>query len=351
MKIMPYHTINTSTPVDIFLMKGILDDAGEIIRAYNKGQRAVIVTDENVAPLYAKRLLDGVRNAGFECNIIGIESGESNKNINIVINLYKEFNEKSITRSDIIISLGGGVVGDITGFAASTYMRGIPYIQVPTTLLAQIDSSIGGKTGVDLPYGKNLAGTFYQPKAIIIDTDTIKTLPKEYYNDGIAEVIKYGFISDHTIIDTLSFDYDEIGFIEMIKKCVNIKSKIVEQDEKENNIRMILNFGHTYGHAIEKAMNYQGIRHGEAVGIGMIKAMEIGIHKNITSIETKEKLLSLLDKFNLPKNTNISNKALCDAICSDKKREADKINFILINEIGKAIITKISIEELRGLKL
>lgn len=346
MKIIPFHTIKLANAVDIYLMQGILNDLGEIVRPYINGNRALIVTDSNVSPLYGDKVKSQLELVGFDVAISEIIAGEESKNLTTVSDLYRQFNLMEIGRSDVIIALGGGVVGDIAGYAAATYMRGIPYIQVPTTLLAQIDSSIGGKTGVDLSYGKNLVGSFYQPKAIIIDTEVIKTLKEENFNDGIAEAIKYGLIRDRWIFDTLSRGYDQEELREVIKRSVLIKAEIVEEDEHEGGLRMILNYGHTYGHAIEKCMNYRGINHGAAVGVGMVIAASIGEQMGITPIGIKTEIINLLQKYNLPTTTNIDKKSLNYAIMSDKKRSGDKINFVLIKDIGQAVVTKITIKDL-----
>lgn len=351
MRVMPYHTIQLKSPVDIYLMKGILSDAGEIIRSYIKGNRALIITDNNVDALYGKQVEDNLLNVGFKVSKKVITSGEASKNMDTIVSLYDSMNASEIGRGDVVIALGGGVVGDIAGFASATYMRGIPYVQIPTTMLAQIDSSVGGKTGVDLPYGKNLAGSFYQPKAIIIDPILIKTLSCKVMNDGIAEAIKYGLISDEWIFETLSNGYDDEQLAEIIRRSVLIKAHIVEQDENESSLRMILNFGHTYGHAIEKCMNYKGIMHGAAVGIGMVYAAKIGLKLGITDEGVIDKIKSVLTKYNLPIDMDISIEQLNNAIMSDKKRSGDKINFVILEDIGQAVITKIAIDDLKAMKL
>jgi len=347
MQLKPFHTIKLSKPVDIFYGEGIaLKQLHEIIKSKTLNNNVVVVTDDNLIELYGNELEKYLLKNGFNTAFAVIKAGEKSKNINTVLELYKFLNQTGLSRKDIIIAMGGGVVGDITGFVAATYMRGIPYIQLPTTLLAMIDSSIGGKTGIDLPYGKNLAGAFYQPEAIVTDPEFLRTLPDAVVNDGIAEAIKYGLIYDKEIFDTLGKDYDDKALRKIIESSVIIKSKIVEEDEKESGLRMILNFGHTFGHAIEKSMNFQGIMHGAAVGIGMVIASKIGEQMGITPQGTYLKIKEVLEKHGLPTMTAVKKKDIFKAICSDKKRDCDNINLVLLKDIGKAVTEKISIQEL-----
>ena len=259
--------------------------------------------------------------------------------------------EFEITRGDLIIALGGGVVGDLTGFAASTLLRGIPYIQIPTTLLAQVDSSVGGKTAINLSFGKNLVGTFYQPKAVIIDTDCLDTLPNSIFSDGMAEIIKYGAISDSALferlerlnIDTVS---DEIG--EIIHTCCAIKSRIVEEDEHDTGMRMILNFGHTFGHAIEKYYNFDKYSHGMGVAAGMVMASEWGERRGITPSGTADRIRKILTQYQLPTDVELPVDAFLSAAAVDKKGDGNSINLITLKNIGKAEIRKISKSDLRA---
>ncbi len=342
----PFHKIELQRSVDIYLDDGIIANLADIIRAKTATENIVIVTDDNVVDLYGSIIEKNLIAGGYNTNIAVIKAGEKSKNINTVLELYKVFNGINIGRKDLIIALGGGVVGDTAGFAAATYMRGIPYMQVPTTLLAMIDSSIGGKTGIDLPFGKNLAGAFYQPEAIIIDPNLIVTLPEKVLNDGIAEGLKYGLIRDKWIFDTLSRGFSRDELAEMIRRSVKIKADIVEKDEKESNLRMILNYGHTFGHAIEKCYNYKDITHGAAISAGMVIAAKIGEQLNVTRMGLNLEIMQILNKYGLPTKAGVKKSQLINAIKSDKKRNGDKINFVLINDIGQAEIKVISIKGL-----
>lgn len=340
----PFHTIKLYNNVDIYLESGIINNINDIINSYTDTDNIVIVTDNNVNLLYGDKIKSLL--ATKHISIIEIQAGETSKNINTILKLYDEFHKLKVGRRDIILALGGGVVGDITGFAAATYMRGIPYIQIPTTLLSQIDSSIGGKTGVDLVYGKNLVGAFYQPKAIIIDLFFLKSLEDKIFNDGLAEAIKYGLIKDRCIFDIIENGIDDKNLSDIVKRCVLIKSEIVEKDEFEKGQRMILNFGHTFGHAIEKCLNFQDITHGAAVGIGMLYATKISMNIGICKNDIYDKIKDVLIKYNLPTQINLDRKDLFNAIKSDKKRINNNLKFICIKDIGEANIIELSIDEL-----
>lgn len=333
---------------DINIGSGLLSHAVEYIPSGFLGKKIAIVTDSNVEPLYADTLTNSLR--GFDTCVFTVPAGEHSKSEQSLFKLYGELLNFEITRGDLIIALGGGVVGDLTGFAASTLLRGIPYIQIPTTLLAQVDSSVGGKTAINLPFGKNLVGTFYQPKAVIIDTDCLDSLPNSTFSDGMAEVIKYGAISDEKLferleslnIDTVS---DEIG--EIIHTCCAIKSRIVEEDEHDNGKRMILNFGHTFGHAIEKYYNFDKYSHGMGVAAGMVMASEWGERQGITPRGTADRIRRILVRYRLPTDADLPEQAFLDAAAVDKKGDGDSINLITLKHIGKAEIHKISKADLR----
>ncbi len=346
---MLFHTISLKNGnCDICLENDNLNFVGKVAREKVVGNNAIIISDSNVSPLYSEQVKISLEANGFNTSIAIIEAGEKSKTVFTVNNLYVKVNKANITRSDIIIALGGGVVGDIVGYVASSYLRGVPYIQVPSSLLAMVDSSIGGKTGVDLPFGKNLVGAFYQPKAIITDVSLLKTLPEKYYIDGLAEVIKYGCISDKTIFTALE-DYNEKDVLQdIIKKSILIKSGVVQRDEFDLGERMLLNFGHTFGHSIEKCQKFVGLSHGKAISIGMVIASKIGEELGITNIGTTNRIIKLLDKFNLPTSIDIPKEKLFEAICADKKRLNNVLNFILLEEIGTSVIHKLSINDLRN---
>jgi len=336
----PYHTIELSRKVDIFYQPSISDKIGEICSQIKKCKKIFIVTDDNVAPLYLEKISQSLKAYGFDVSSYTFSHGEQSKKLSTIEKIYDALIAFSMTRKDMLLALGGGVVGDMTGFAAATYMRGIDYIQVPTSLLAMVDSSIGGKTGVDLPQGKNLIGAIYQPLAIITDPDFLKTLPKKYYTDGLCEIIKYGYISDSSILDKP----DDISVIE---KCIKIKSDIVEKDERESGLRMLLNFGHTLGHAIEKCMNFTGIGHGEAVCKGMYISLKVGQYLGITEKAEIEKYLSLCNVQGLNPYTDISADLLFNAASGDKKKQDSFINFIFVKTPGAPVIEKIELTALK----
>lgn len=329
--------INTSSKnYNIYIGENILSTAGEIVRELGFDGKIMIVTDDNVAPLY----LETVKNAlsDFKVSHTILKSGEENKNMDSIMAIYKSLQENNINRKDMIVALGGGVVGDMAGFAAATYLRGIKYIQIPTTLLAQVDSSVGGKTGIDLPFGKNLVGAFCQPEAVIADISTLKTLPEIQVSCGMSEVIKSGFIRDESLVDLLETSTDfQKDLEQFIIKSVNVKKEVVEEDEFEKHLRMILNFGHTLGHSIEKLMGFKGITHGQAVALGMCCITK---NKDILN-----RLVNILEKYNLYTKTDISVKSMIDAACNDKKAVNGGINIVVVEEIGKAEIKKISFEE------
>ena len=348
MKIIPTITLNVSKKIDIYIESGILASLTSIIDKYSKTNRVVLITDDNVKKLYTDKLAQDMVASGYDTHILSIGEGEKSKNLDNVSSIYYELNKLSFNRYDMIIAVGGGVVGDIAGFVAATYMRGIAYIQVPTTLLAQIDSSIGGKTGVNLSSGKNLIGSIYQPKAIIIDPEVLSSLSINNMNDGLGEAIKYGMIADKTILELLKSGLNDNKLIDIISKCVKIKVDVVRADEFEGGLRMILNFGHTFGHAIEKCMNYIGITHGQAVCIGMVYATKIGEKMGITVQGTAKELVNLLEQYNLPIENGIGKDIILNAIKSDKKMKNNSVNFVFITDVEKPIIKAICIEELEA---
>ena len=334
-------TINinvSSKNYDIYIGKSILKNAGEIITNLGFNGKLLIVTDDNVAPLYLEVVKKSIENAGIKVYDVILSNGEENKNMDSVMHIYEVAAKNNFNRKDMFVALGGGVIGDMTGFAAATFLRGIKYVQIPTTLLAQVDSSIGGKTGIDLPYGKNLVGAFCQPETVIADSSVIKTLTDEHVASGMAEVIKSAFIRDKNLVELLEKSENfENDVEEFIIRSMKVKKEVVEIDEFEKHERMMLNFGHTLGHSIEKLMNFTGISHGQAVAIGMSL-----VTKNS---EVKTTLDNILHKYNLVTTTEFSVKALIDAAKNDKKAVSDGINIVVVDEIGKAEIRKITFEE------
>ncbi len=327
---------------DILIKADILKDISDKINLVYEGKRLAVITDENVYSIYGLELNKALVQGGFETSFIVLKPGESSKSIEALSYIYDKLAEFKIARTDLIVAFGGGVVGDVTGFAASTYLRGVPYIQVPTSLLAQVDSSIGGKTAINLSHGKNLAGSFYHPKLVLIDTSVLSTLEDRYIIDGMAEVIKYACIEDDSFFEFLNnLDINSLSchLEDIVYKCCNIKKLYVEEDEKDRGIRMKLNFGHTIGHAIEKYFDYGKYTHGEAVAIGMynisLNGEETGYTKAGTSDRIKKILIKYGFEYELPQ---ISIEELEKIIRSDKKNLSDKLNLIYLKKIGEANI-------------
>ncbi len=338
--------VETGKPYDIYIERGIIDQCGEYARKLSAAKKVTVITDSNVAPHYQWRVLNSLEKQGFEVKTHIFKAGEESKNLNTVSEMYNTLAGFKMTRKDIIIALGGGVAGDMAGFAAATYLRGIDFIQIPTSLLAQVDSSVGGKTGVDLSYGKNLVGAFHQPISVLIDPDTLKTLSDTYVCDGMAEVIKYGCIKDSGFFKNLA-DENALDHIEdVVEKCVSIKRDVVSRDEREAGERMLLNFGHTLGHAIEKIYNFKGISHGMAVAIGMVLISKAGEKAGITEKGTADKIEDLCIKYGLPTHDNASFEDMAKAAISDKKTAGGSINLVLLNKIGESFTKKIKLDEL-----
>lgn len=336
---------------EIVTGKNTLDGLYRHISAYYHGRKAVIMTDDNVERIYGEKLCRGIVSSGADCRLIAVTPGEKSKSLETLSGLYDVLSNSAINRGDVIIALGGGVVGDLAGFAAATYMRGIAYIQVPTTLLAQVDSSVGGKTAIDLPGGKNLVGAFYQPEKVFIDTSFLGTLEDRYLRDGMAEVIKYGCIKDRKLFERLTA-YEDIeecmkDIDELVHACCSIKKTAVEQDEKDRGERLLLNFGHTLGHAVEQYFNYGKYTHGEAVAMGMAEMTRRSEAARITQAGSAEAIEKILKKYRLPYMLTVDKKLLLDAMKLDKKNMDGSIGVVLLNRIGDAFVRKMSHEELR----
>ena len=338
--------VKTGRPYGIRIERGCLNRCGTLARNVSKAQKAAVITDSNVGPLYAKIAAVSLEKAGF-CTFTHVfPAGESSKVLGSISDMLSFLAGNAFTRGDLIVALGGGVTGDMAGFAASIYMRGIDYIQIPTSLLAQIDSSVGGKTAVDLPQGKNLCGAFWQPRLVLIDPELLSTLPPRFFADGMAEAIKYGCIDDAPLFDRLERETAGDFLEEMIFSCVDSKRRIVEEDERESGRRMLLNFGHTLGHALEKYGHFAGYSHGEAVGIGMLLACAAGERNGLTQPDTCERIQSLLEKYRLPIACDAPLGTLLQLAASDKKRAGDSIHFILLRKIGESFTLPLSLEQL-----
>ena len=326
---------------EIHIETGLLDHAGTVILETFSPSRVHIVSDSTVAPLYLEKL---EKQFSLPVTHTVIPAGEAHKQLSTVEGIYHDLLAADMTRKDLIIALGGGVVGDITGFAAATFLRGVSLCQIPTTLLAQVDSSVGGKTGVDLPEGKNLVGAFYQPRLVLIDPNVLASLPDSTFADGMAEVVKYGYISNREILTMVSQPDYKTNIENIIYECVKIKRDVVAIDEHDIGLRMILNFGHTIGHAAEKLGNYTDLTHGQAVAIGMVAAMRLSAllgNEDLTA-----PLIDLLKHIGLPTELKYDRESIFHALLSDKKKFGATVNFILVREAGRAEITPIDAEKL-----
>jgi 3-dehydroquinate synthase len=341
-------TVNTARPYDIFVGSGLIDKAGELSRKVNDGQKVLVITDSNVAPLYADKTAASYRLAGYSTEILVFPAGEQSKNLNTISSFYARLAKSGFTRGDLLVALGGGVTGDMTGFAAATWLRGIDFVQIPTTLLAQVDSSVGGKTGVDIPEGKNLVGAFWQPVLVLADTNTLDTLPDNVFSDGMAEVIKTAAIKDSTLFEILenqnakNLDNRE----QIISKCIDIKRGVVERDEREAGERKLLNFGHTLGHALEKYYNYSGLSHGFAVAVGMSIITEVSERHQLTEQGTALRLNSLLEKFHLPIDDPAPTEDYISGILLDKKRAGSNIDLVFLKNIGTSFVYPLPINNI-----
>ena len=333
---------------DIVLGNTILDSIGEELKAFHLSPKIAIVSNPTVLSLYGERVSDSIRNAGFDLLTVIISDGEEHKNLATLQQIYDELLRYRLDRKSAVVALGGGVVGDIAGFAASTYMRGISYIQIPTTLLAQVDSSVGGKTGVDHELGKNMIGAFWQPRLVWIDGDTLKTLPERQFRAGLAEVIKYGVISDGELFAFLEGNRDRImnldqeALIHIIKRSCEIKAGVVAQDEREAGLRAILNYGHTIGHAIETVTGYTRFLHGEAVAIGMQLEARLAEKLELIPQDQAVRIKTLIESYGLPveKPNDIKEQSIFLSMQLDKKTVAGELKFILPTRIGKVEIVR-----------
>ena len=344
-------TVNTSKRYTIRIERGALDQLGAYCASlFAPGKKAVVITDTHVAPLYLERVSTSLRNAGFDVTSCAFPAGEPSKRLSTIEGIYGHMAQAHITRSDFAVALGGGVTGDMAGFAAASYLRGIPFVQVPTTLLSQVDSSVGGKTGVDLPQGKNLVGAFWQPSFVLIDPDTLNTLSPHFFADGMGEVIKYGCIKSRALFDLLIETEDIASIMEdVIYRCVDIKRDVVERDEFDTGERALLNFGHTFGHALEKLHQYQGLSHGAAVGIGMVMMARLGEKAGFTAPGTADKIAAALEKYHLPVHSDLPLSQIVEATASDKKSTGSSINLVLLKDIGESFVHKVARSDLAAL--
>ena len=376
--------VNASKEYKVLIGAGVLDRAGEYISAAVTGGRgargtgargtgaggsgsasahngaaayentaaasaaAAVVTDDIVSGLYLDRLRASLHGAGYRTTVYTMKNGEASKNAKTYISLLEHLAGENIARSDVVVALGGGVVGDLAGFAAATYMRGVPFVQIPTTLLSAVDSSVGGKTAIDLESGKNLVGAFYQPNIVLCDASIIGELPPRIFTEGCAEIIKYGMIADAELLEMIGDARRTADLEGIIARCVTIKRDMVCEDEFDFGVRRLLNFGHTFGHAVEKLSGYK-ISHGGAVSVGMAIISKAAARMKICDAECYNDLTALLHKQGLPYTTRFSAAELARAALSDKKRRGGKLTLIVPKRIGKCVTLDVKVEDLESI--
>jgi 3-dehydroquinate synthase len=330
---------------EIRIGKGIADRMALLIAKNHKAGLYALITDNNVGKLHGQTLLASLKDVGLNADLIDFPAGEASKNINTVLDIVEKLLKRGADRETLLIALGGGIVGDMVGFIASVFMRSIPYIQIPTTLVAQVDSSIGGKTAIDLPYGKNLLGTFYQPGAVFTDLIFLETLPEKEFNNGLAEIIKYGVIEDEKMFHALEDNMEAVKqkdvalLLKLVENCCRIKKSIVEIDEKEQGLRRILNFGHTLGHALEALSKYE-MTHGEGVALGMIAAAHLSEKMHYLESGETKRIKGLINSAGLPGNIpkSFSPESIISQLRMDKKKKGNIVHFVLLKKIGMPFV-------------
>ena len=339
--------VTASKNYDVLIGAGLLKDLGAYATQVKKVKKVCIVSESTVWPLFGDTAKNSLLDVGFEVIEFVFRSGEQFKNAAVYLDLLYYMAENQMTRTDLIVALGGGVVGDLAGFAAATYMRGIPFIQVPTTLLAAVDSSVGGKTAIDLPVGKNLVGAFYQPALVLCDTDCLKTLPEDIFRDGCAEVIKYGVLYDPELFAHLSEKGMDFDREKVVTRCVELKRNVVAEDEFDTGARMRLNLGHTIGHGVEACSHFH-ISHGKGVATGMAIVARAGAKYGICDDGTRDAIVNILEKFCLPVSCDYSAAELYQVALSDKKRQGGTVNLIIPERIGFCRIAPTPVEEVQA---
>ncbi|BAK57953.1 3-dehydroquinate synthase [Lactococcus garvieae] len=339
-------------PYDIIIKKESLLEVGRWVAQLWQQQKVVLVTDDNVEPLYGREVASQLRSEGFEVFTFTFPAGEASKNLSTVEKLWEFCAQHGLTRSDGVIALGGGVVGDLAAFAASTYMRGIHFLQIPTSLTAQVDSSIGGKTGINSNYAKNMMGTFAQPDGVLIDPEVLKTLEKRDFREGIGEIVKCGLIADKQLWARLNEIQNADELLQeaayFIRAACEVKRKLVVEDEFDQGTRLYLNFGHTIGHAVEAYAGYGQVMHGEAVAIGMVQISKVAERKGLMPEGLTAQIKAVLQKFQLPQTYEPWDEAaLFEILSHDKKARGKMIKIVLVPEIGQAQIHEISFQEMK----
>ena len=341
-------TVSASRTYDIRIGHGLLAALGEAVRGLGKVEKVFLVSDTQVYPVYGGAAEASLKAAGYSVSSFVFPAGEESKNGETFLKLLNALAQAGLSRSDLLIALGGGVVGDLAGFAAACYLRGIRFIQIPTTLLAAVDSSVGGKTAIDLSAGKNLAGAFYQPSLVLCDLDALDTLPEDIFRDGCAEVIKYGVLYDPELfsqleISGLNFDREAV-----IARCVALKRDVVMEDEKDTGSRMKLNLGHTFGHAVEAHSRFT-LSHGKSVAIGLAIIARASASMGICSEADAARIVSVLKAFGLPVQTQYTAEALLPYLLSDKKRSGGTVNLILPEAIGRCVVSPTPVSQLQSI--
>lgn len=340
-------SVSGQSPYRIDIVPGCLRACGERIAAVKPHCRALIVSDSHVAPLYGEGVAASLRAAGFDASLHVFPAGEPHKTLATVEGMLAAMGEAGLTRSDLVVALGGGVTGDMAGFAAAIYLRGVDFVQLPTTLLSMIDSSVGGKTGCDLPFGKNLAGAFHNPRLVLIDPEVLSTLPDRYLRDGMGEAVKYGCIFSEALISRLEQEDYRTFLPDLIFQCVGMKRDVVEEDFTEQGRRTLLNFGHTIAHAIEKEENYAGLSHGEAVAAGMAVLTRAAERLSLCENGTAARLERLLERLGLPVGTSLSAERLAASALHDKKMRGDRLRLVLLRRMGEGYIEEVAASRLK----
>lgn len=341
--------IAASREYDVLIGHGLLDELGTRAAGVVDAKTAAIVSDDSVFALYGKRAAAALERVGLRVISFVFPHGESSKNLTVYGQVLNFLCENRVSRTDVVVALGGGVVGDLAGFAAATILRGVDFVQIPTTLLAQVDSSVGGKVAIDLPAGKNLAGAFWQPRLVLMDPACLRTLDDKTFSDGMAEVIKYGCIRDRAFFDFLCAHSSRAAVMEHIDSvlytCCDIKRQVVVEDERDTGVRMILNFGHTVGHAFEKAGGYETWTHGQAVAAGMVAAERLGAALGVSDGDGFSELLEVLSAFGLPTHIDCDWSAIVEAVGLDKKGDGEAITMIFLSHMGRALPMKMKKED------
>ena len=339
--------VGASKTYDVKIGGALLGSLGREAAALSKGRTVCVVSDDTVFGLYGPAACQSLEDAGFAVHTWVFPHGEQSKCGESFLALLGFLASSGLTRSDLLVALGGGVTGDLTGFAAACYLRGVQYIQVPTSLLAMVDSSVGGKTAIDLPQGKNLCGAFWQPALVLCDVDLLATLPEEIFRDGCAEVIKYGVLGSRSLFEQLKAAHVREQAEDVVAQCIEMKRRVVEDDEFDTGSRQLLNLGHTLGHAVEKNSGFT-LSHGQCVAIGMAMMARAAEQKGFCSEETRDEIVDILTRYDLPTQTDQTPAEICQAALGDKKRRGSAITLVVPEEIGRCKLHKIPVEELQS---